>query len=209
MKKILCFVLTALFVLNSTAYAYDAYSVFFTGHNTEAQKGIIYIDTLLKPFADRYVVEKTRDVDISEIDKFYEELSKPLTVEELDNGKSDFDFSKIASTELKRKTEFFKTLGGLSGYKAEFVPLVSYKVYRNISVVGGFTVYEKTHTDPYEAYWQCVCTIEDLTKEIVNYNARMKLVEKVRNLNDMIDNDNSLKIFILVDGKINSFWEKG
>ena len=131
-----------------------------------------------------------------------------MTQEELDKGESEFDFDKIINKDLKNKTKLFKSLGGLSGYRAEFLPIVCYKIYRNITILGGFTVYEKTHIDPYEAYWQCVCEIENLTKEKVVYFTRMKLVQKVKELNDIIDNDSTFKIFILVDGKINSVWEK-
>lgn len=208
MKKIIAIIIGIFTVLSTSAYAYGINDTFFIQHNQIAQDGIKYLDNLVGGFANKYVVEKTEETEFPEIERFYEELSKPLTQEELDKGKSDFDFGKIINKELKDKIKLFKSFGGLSGYKASFMPIVSYNIYRNIMIVGGFTVYEKTHQDPYEAYWQCVCEIENLTKEKVMYFTRMKLVQKVKELNDIIDNDSTFKIFILVDGKINSVWEK-
>ena len=195
-------------MLNTSAYANEADSIITIERQQKAFEGVLYLNNLVNAFSNRYVVSEATDAEFSEIEKFYDELSTPLTLEEIDGGNLKFDFDKVMSHELKSKIKMFKTLGGLSGYKARFVPVKAYNIYRHITVVGGFTVYDKTHTDPYEAYWQCVCAIEGLTKEIVNYNARMKLVESVRKLNETIDNDHSFTIFILVDGKINSVWEK-
>ena len=100
-------------------------------------------------------------------------------------------------------------MGGMGGYTASFDKLVSFNIYRNITLVGGYTKYTKTYSKPDDAYWRYICELEDITREIVPYSTRIRLLIKMRELNEFTDNDNELNIFLLVDGKINSVWRKG
>mgnify|MGYP007002413529 CR=1 FL=1 len=104
---------------------------------------------------------------------------------------------------------FFKICGGLAGYCAEFEPIAYFSIYRNIALVGGYVQYHKVFENADDAYWQYVCGLEALTKEVVPYDTRLILLDKIRNLSVFMDSDRSFKIFILKDGKIDSMWEKG
>ena len=48
-----------------------------------------------------------------------------------------------------------------------------------------------------------------MTKEIVPYHTRIACLEKTRQMYSNMDSDNRFKVFLLVDGKINSVWERG
>lgn len=168
-----------------------------------------YIEQLANTFSDRYVVRKNEECDISEINKFYENLSAPMTLKEIDASSHDMDLSVVMDGELLKKFSLFKMMGGMGGYTASFDKLVSFNIYRNISLVGGYTKYTKTYSKPDDAYWRYICELEDITREIVPYSTRIRLLNKMRELNEFTDNDNELNIFLLVDGKINSVWRKG
>ena len=47
-----------------------------------------------------------------------------------------------------------------------------------------------------------------MTKEVIPYNSRLVMLEKINILNANNLADNRFKIFLLVDGKINSIWER-
>ena len=66
--------------------------------------------------------------------------------------------------------------------------------------------YNKTYSDPSEAYSQYICTVETLTREIIPYETRMVLMDKFKALSDFIDSDKTFKIFILKEGKIDSMY---
>lgn len=168
-----------------------------------------YIEKLANSFSDRFVVRKNEECDISEIDKFYENLSKPMTLKEIDSSSHNMDLSVVMDEELLKKLSLFKMMGGMGGYTASFDRLVSYNIYRNISLVGGYTKYTKTYSKPDDAYWRYICELEDMTREIVPYSVRVRLLDKMRDLSEFTDSDNELNIFLLVDGKVNSVWRKG
>ena len=46
-----------------------------------------------------------------------------------------------------------------------------------------------------------------MTKEIVPYDTRMKLVDEIAKLSEFIDKDKGFKIFLLKGGKIDSMHE--
>lgn len=169
---------------------------------------ITYARNLVGMYSEKYVVTENADCDISAVDAFYEKLSAPITVSELDMGASDFDLNNIFGGELKKKMKLFKALGGLGGYTAEFEPLCIFSIYRNITVACGYSVYKKTYQNSDDAYWQAVCAVENMSKEIVPYHARIALMNKFSELDGMINSDISMKIFILKDGTINSVWER-
>lgn len=212
MKRILILSLIMCLAITTSASAFELKSIepdnsFINWHDTAGDNA--YIQSIANGYADRFIVEKVQSCNISEIDKYLEKLSEPLTLKELDNGKMDISNEYITNDDFRRKMNLFGSFAGFAGYKAEFEPLAYYNIYRNITLVGGYVKYTKTYDDPDEAYWNCVCRIEQLTKEKVDYNTRMKMVDKIHELNDFIDNDRSFKIFILKDGKVNSIWRRG
>lgn len=213
MKKIISLITAIILCFSVNVNAFELTEIkpddsYINELGLNVQDDINYLDNIANGYAKRYVVKKVDTCDISDIDRFYRELSEPMTLEEIDKGECSFNLAAVMTERLTRKVGKFEKFGGLSGYTAYFEPICYYKIYRNITLVGGYSRYEKTYTDPYEAYWKCVCTIEDMTKEIVGYDTRMKMVEKIAEINNDIDNDKSFKIFILVDGKVNSMWER-
>ena len=214
MKKIISLITTIMLCFSTSVNAFELTDIkpddsYITEQGFNVQDDINYLENIANGFKTRFVVNRVETCDISDIDRFYSELSKPMTLDEIDKGECDFNLGTIMNEKLKKKIGDFKKFGGLSGYTANFEPICYYEIYRNITLVGGYSRYEKTYTDPYAAYWKCVCTIEDMTREIVGYNTRIKMVEKIAKINNDIDSDRSFKIFILVDGKVNSMWERG
>lgn len=166
-----------------------------------------YLKRLAESYSDRFVVTEMQTADISSIDSFYAKISAPLTVSEIDTGNTEISLDKVWDARYKNHLNTFKVLGGLCGYTAEFEPIAYYKVYRDITLVGGYVRYGKTYQNPDDAYWQYICSLEALTKEVVPYETRLKLLDKVRMLSSFMDSDKSFKIFILKDGQIDSMWE--
>lgn len=170
---------------------------------------MLYARNLVGGFSQRYVVSESADDDISAVDAFYEKLSAPITLSELDGGKADFDFSVVFGDSLKRKTKLIKSLAGLGGYAAEFEPLCIFNIYRDLTLVCGYSIYTKTYQSSDDAYWQAVCAIENMSREVVPYQSRIALLNKFKELDSVINSDKQMKMFILKDGKINSVWERG
>ena len=170
---------------------------------------MLYARNLVGGFSRRYVVSESTDGDISAVDAFYEKLSAPITVSELDGGRADFDFSVVFGNSLKRKTKLIKSLSGLGGYTAEFEPLCIFNIYRDLTLVCGYSIYTKTYQNSDDAYWQAVCAIENMSREVVPYQSRIALLNKFKELDSLINSDRQMKMFILKDGKINSVWERG
>lgn len=176
------------------------------GADVEADKA--YIRGVAESYKNRFVVTEEQYLDISSIDDFYVKLSTPLSLTEIDNGKAELDTSRIGSKDYQKQMNFFKICGGLAGYCAEFEPIAYFSIYRNISLVGGYVQYHKAFENADDAYWQYICSLETLTKEVIPYETRLILLDKVRNLSAFMDSDRSFKIFILKDGKIDSMWER-
>lgn len=170
---------------------------------------MLYARNLVGGFTQKYVVSESTDGDISAVDAFYEKLSAPITVSELDGGRADFDFSVVFGNSLKRKTKLIKSLSGLGGYTAEFEPLCIFNIYRDLTLVCGYSIYTKTYQSSDDAYWQAVCAIENMSREVVPYQSRIALLNKFKELDSLINSDRQMKMFILKDGKINSIWERG
>ena len=167
-----------------------------------------YLKNIAFSYKDKYIVVEKENADISSIDKFYSEFSKPLTLEEIDKGMASFSTDMIASQNLKKEINLFKVLGDLSGTKATFEPVCYFSIYRNITLVGGYTKFHKLYKDADSAYWHYVCSVEQMTKEVIPYHMRLALLDKTRQMYRNIAEDNRFKIFLLVDGKINSVWER-
>lgn len=214
MKKILVLVLVLCTCLSGTAHALELEAIgpetsFLDGLNRDVTDDVNYLNSVAMSYKDRFVVTQEDYIDISAIDKFYASLSNPLTLSEIDTGKLAFNTDKVFDDTLKRELNLFKIIGGLSGCKATFEPVCYFRIYRNIALVGGYTKYERTYQDADAAYWQYICKVEDMTKEIVPYHTHLAYLEKTRQMYNNMNADNRFKVFLLVDGEINSIWERG
>ena len=214
MKRIITAILCLLLWIPATASAFEITGIkpddsFLTGLGQDIAADKAYLKDISDQYRSRYVVTEESYADISDIDNFFKELSAPLTLAELDAGKTDFRSDIIRNENLKKLYIAFKVLGGHGGYSAEFEPVAYYSIHRSITLVGGYVQYHKSHSDPLDSYWQYVCAVEGLTKEIISYGTRMNLIERFNNFDNFIDNDKSFKIFVLKDGKIDSLYERG
>ena len=166
-----------------------------------------YLQSIAESYSNKYIVTEEEYIDCELIDNFYSDLFQSLSLDELDNGKANFTTDNIyMANEYRGMLKQCKALGGLSGYSAEFEPTAFFRIHRNIALVGGYVKYSKTYQNPDDAYWQYVCRVEAMTKEIVPYETRQKLLDKVRGVNSFIDNDRTFKIFLVVNGKIDGLY---
>lgn len=214
LKKILIITLVLCTCLSGTAHAFELESIgpettFFDSLNRDVTGDINYLRNIAESYKERYVVTEEQYIDITSIDNFYADLSAPLTLSELDSGKLAFNTDKIFDTDLKKELNLFKIIGGLSGCRATFEPVCYFRIYRNIVLVGGYSRYEKTYQDADSAYWQYICKVEDMTKEVVPYATRLAYLDKTGQMYSNMVSDNRFKVFLLVDGEINSIWERG
>ncbi len=210
-EKILSIILCLILIFSIGAEALEIETVqpdqsVYEGKDKDGD--VMYLNNLAWTYTDKFIVEILNTADISEIDTLFENISKPLEVDEIDNIKPDFDNSFIEDEVLKSKINLFKLFGGLSGFKVRFEPVAYYKIHRDVILIGGYCMYERTYDDPYAAYWNCVCKIEEMTREVVGLETRLRMVDKIKELDDYVKSDKSFKIFILKDGKINSMWER-
>ena len=59
------------------------------------------------------------------------------------------------------------------------------------------------------AYFVWVCAIENITREVVPNETRLKMLEGFKNLYDFMEKDKGeFKVFLLKEGKLNSIWER-
>ena len=214
MKKLLIIVLALCTCLSGTAHAFELESIgpetsFLDSLNRDVTEDIKYLRNIVELYKEKYVVTEEQYIDISSIDNFYADLSAPLTLSELDSGELAFNTDKIFEAGLKKELNLFKIIGGLSGCRAFFEPVCYFRIYRNIALVGGYSRYERTYQDADAAYWQYICKVEDMTKEVVSYATRLSYLDKTRQMYSNMDSDNRFKVFLLVDGEINSIWERG
>lgn len=214
MKKLLIIVLALCTCLSGTAHAFELESIgtetsFLDSLNRDVTEDIKYLRNIAELYKEKYVVTEEQYIDISSIDNFYADFSAPLTLSELDSGELAFNTDKIFEAGLKKELNLFKIIGGLSGCRAFFEPVCYFRIYRNIALVGGYSRYERTYQDADAAYWQYICKVEDMTKEVVSYATRLSYLDKTRQMYSNMDSDNRFKVFLLVDGEINSIWERG
>lgn len=214
MKKILIFMLALCTCISGKAYAFELEAIgpetsFLDSLNRDVTDDVQYLRDIAALFKDKYIVSEEKYIDISSIDNFYQSLSEPLSLIEMDNGKMNFDTDKVLSENLKKEINLFKVIGGLSGCRARFEPVCYFRIYRNIALVGGYTKHEKTYSNADDAYWQYICRVEDMTKEVIPYHTRIDILEKTRQMYMNMSSDNRFKVFLLVDDEINSLWERG
>ena len=207
------FVLVLCTSLSGTVQAFNLEAIgpetsFFSGLNRDVTDDVNYLKDIALSYSDRFVVSEEDCIDISSIDKFYASLSSPLSLSEIDTGDLAFNTDRVFNEKLKKELNLFKIIGGLSGCRATFEPLCYFNIYRNIAIVGGYTRYDRVYQNPDDAYWRYICKVEDMTKEVVSYNIRIAYLEKTRQMYNNMDSDNRFKVFLLVDGEINSIWER-
>lgn len=209
-------ILSLAVVLCISSFTVNAFDITGIGPDTEfldslnrnVTDDVNYLRSIADSYSDRFVVTEDKWADISAIDEYYAQLSAPLTVDEIDTGKKNLNTDTVFDEELRKKLNLFGAFGGLSGYTAIFEPVAYFSIYRNIQLIGGYTNYTNQFENPDDAYWQCICSIEGMTKEVIPYNSRLVMLEKIRTLHANNLADNRFKIFLLVDGKINSIWER-
>lgn len=213
MKRIFILVMILCISMSYTASAFDITEIqpgaaFSDDLCRDIEGDVTYLRNLATSYRDRFVVTEEQSADIRSIDDFFANLSAPLTIDEFDQGVLNLTVENVFEPEFKKRMNLFKLFGGLSGYQAEFEPVAYFNIYRNITLVGGYIKYERSYENADDAYWQCVCGIESMTKETVPYGMRMKMLEKIRQLHTITLSDNRFKIFLLVDSKIDSIWER-
>ena len=213
MRKIIVIALAVLVSFQSTAGALGIKSIapdisVITDKDIDVESDIAYLKCIASVYAPFFVVKQEDNVDISDIDRLYSELSKPMTVEEVDVGKIKMDLGVVSDKELRNNLNQFKVLGGLAGYEAWFEPVIYFNIYRDITLVGGYSCYKKTYENSDDAGWAYITGLESLTKKILSYNTRIKIYERMKCLDNFINTDNNFKIFLLKDGKIDSVWER-
>ena len=214
LKKIIAFVLIFSFALSRAAFAFDISGIkpddsFVSGYGRDTNADISYLESIANSYNERFVVEKKEYIDTSPVDSFYANLFAPLTLSEIDSGKADFSLDKIyMSEDYRRKLNMCKVLGGLSGYSAEFEPIAFYSIHRKISLIGGYVDYKKSYENADDAYWQYVCIAQDMTKEVIPYETRLKLLDKEREFFDFIQSSRVFIIFLISDGSVDGIYIK-
>lgn len=212
MYKIIIFTLIMCLSLTSAAGAFELVSAepeTVIEQTVNTQDDISYLESIAMAYKDKYIVEKLQSADISAIDEFYKELSKPVTLEEVDSGKTKLDSSFIADETLRKNLKAFKLYAGYGGISASFEPVCYYQIYRNIILVGGYINYNISIPKYDDAYYVWVCAIENITKEVVPNETRLKMLDGFKELYDFMEKDKGeFKVFLLKDGKLNSVWER-
>lgn len=213
MQKIIVVALAAFLSLQVAVSAFEIKTISpdvseLTERNIDLESDKNYLRGIVDKYRELYVVEEKEHIDISEIDKLYKEISKPISLAEVDSGKINLNVDVVKDEKLRNCFKHFKVLGGLAGYTVEFEPVMYFNIYRDISLVGGYSCYKKMYTNPDASSWVYINNLESLTKEILSYNTRLKLSEKITELDSYISGDNRFKIFLLKDGKIDSVWER-
>ena len=213
MKRVLAIAILLCMCSFGTVSAFEIKGIgpdtdFLDSLHRDVTDDVNYLKNIADSYSDRFVVTEEDNVDISVIDRYYAALSAPLTVEELEGAQKDLSSDLIFDDAFKKRTNLFGTFGGLAGYTVSFEPVAYYSIYRNIKLIGGYTKYTAKFENSDDAYWQCISAIEGMTKEIISYETRLVMLEKIRTLHANSLSDNRFKIFLLVDGQINSIWER-
>lgn len=170
---------------------------------------VLYLENIALGYKDKYIVEKLQTADISAVDEFYKELSKPIDVKELDEGKAKLDLSVVTDETLRKNLKALKLYAGYGGITASFEPVCYYQIYRDIILVGGYTNYNISIPKYDDAYYVWVCAIENITREFVPNETRLKMLDGFKEMYDFMEKDKGeFKVFLLKDGKLNSVWER-
>lgn len=212
MYKILIITLVMCLSLPMAAGAFELVSAVpesVVEESVNIEEDVTYLENIALGYKDKYVVEKLQSTDISVIDEFYRELSKPVEVNEIDEGKTKLDLSVVTDETLRKNLKAFKLFSGYGGISASFEPVCYYQIYRDIILVGGYTNYSISIPKYDDSYFVWVCAIEQITKEVVPNETRLKMLDGFKELYDFMEKDKGrFKVFLLKDGKLNSIWER-
>lgn len=212
MYKILIITLVMCLSLPMAAGAFELVSAVpeaVVEESVNIEGDVTYLENIALGYKDKYVVEKLQSTDISVIDEFYRELSKPVEVKEIDEGKTKLDLSVVTDETLRKNLKAFKLFSGYGGISASFEPVCYYQIYRDIILVGGYTNYSISIPKYDDSYFVWVCAIEQITKEVVPNETRLKMLDGFKELYDFMEKDKGkFKVFLLKDGKLNSIWER-
>ena len=212
MYKILIITLVMCLSLPMAAGAFELVSAVpesVVEESVNIEEDVTYLENIALGYKDKYVVEKLQSTDISVIDEFYRELSKPVEVKEIDEGKTKLDLSVVIDETLRKNLKAFKLFSGYGGISASFEPVCYYQIYRDIILVGGYTNYSISIPKYDDSYFVWVCAIEQITKEVVPNETRLKMLDGFKELYDFMEKDKGrFKVFLLKDGKLNSIWER-
>lgn len=212
MYKILIITLVMCLSLPMAAGAFELVSAVpesVVEESVNIEEDVTYLENIALGYKDKYVVEKLQSTDISVIDEFYRELSKPVEVKEIDEGKTKLDLSVVTDETLRKNLKAFKLFSGYGGISASFEPVCYYQIYRDIILVGGYTNYSISIPKYDDSYFVWVCAIEQITKEVVPNETRLKMLDGFKELYDFMEKDKGkFKVFLLKDGKLNSIWER-
>lgn len=212
MYKILIITLVMCLSLPMAAGAFELVSAVpetVVEESVNIEEDVTYLENIALGYKDKYVVEKLQSSDISVIDEFYRELSKPVEVKEIDEGKTKLDLSVVTDDSLRKNLKAFKLFSGYGGISASFEPVCYYQIYRDIILVGGYTNYSISIPKYDDSYFVWVCAIEQITKEVVPNETRLKMLDGFKELYDFMEKDKGkFKVFLLKDGKLNSIWER-
>ena len=212
MYKILIFTLIMCLSLSSAAGAFeliDAGPETVVEETVKIEDDVLYLENIALGYKDKYIVEKLQTADISAVDEFYKELSKPIDVKELDEGKAKLDLSVVTDETLRKNLKALKLYAGYGGITASFEPVCYYQIYRDIILVGGYTNYNISIPKYDDAYYVWVCAIENITREFVPNETRLKMLDGFKEMYDFMEKDKGeFKVFLLKDGKLNSVWER-
>ncbi len=168
-----------------------------------------YINDIIYPYTEKYVVTREEYIDCSDIDKYFSAISTPLTLEEIDKGSYKTKYENVyLSPERKRQYNTLKVAGSFGGITAEFEPLVYYQIYRKTAIIGGYIKYRYEYEDPAVAQWLCCENLQNLTKELVGNDLRITLLNSITDLINFSKNDNKMVVAVLQDGKLDSLYEK-
>ena len=214
MKRIIIFIVAFSCLFSARAFAFDISEIkpddsFVCDYGRDVSADNMYLEAIANGYKDRFIVEKQEYIDMTPIESFFGNLFAPLTLSEIDSGSPAFSIDKIYMSEsYRKKLNMCKVFGGLSDYSAEFEPTAFFSIHRNVSLIGGYIDFRKTFNTADEAYWQYICSIENLTKEVVPYETRLKLLDKERELFAFIENNRAYVIFLITDGNVDGIYFK-
>ena len=103
---------------------------------------------------------------------------------------------------MEEKNKFYKETLNANGIEISVISNDNENDYISLTDIAKYE-------NPDDASWIYMRSLESLTKEILSYDTRIKLCERIKELDSYISNDNKFKIFLLKGGKIDSVWERG
>lgn len=155
-------------------------------------------------YSDVYIVEQKDYIDTEAINKYLESCSSPITLAEIDSGKSSVSFGDIFDSQAHKDFTYrFRNYAGPCNLNVYFEPIVYFQIYRNIYVIGGYYDYSECNLDVDLGLWNTVNYIQDMTKEVVQWDTKQSMRQQINDLYWDISQDTGLKVFILIGNENN------